>query len=116
MIVIAAFKSPAVIAGLDDVTVMGQPVEQRGGHLGVAEHAGPFSEGEIARAYMLADNKLTDRSTWDDTKVAIQLKELSDLALDFDIEAIGFELPEIQAEDQRGFVGTARETGARRAL
>ena len=29
---------------------------------------------------MLADNKLTDRSTWDDTKVAIQLKELSDLA------------------------------------
>src|SRR5438874_2514510 len=26
---------------------MGQPVEQRGGHLGVAEHAGPFSEGEI---------------------------------------------------------------------
>jgi hypothetical protein len=48
-----------------------------------------------ARAYMLADNKLTDRSTWDDTKVAIQLKELSDLALDFDIEAIGFELPEI---------------------
>ena len=26
---------------------LGQPVEQRGGHLGVAEHAGPFSEGEI---------------------------------------------------------------------
>jgi DNA modification methylase len=48
-----------------------------------------------AKAYMLADNKLTDRSTWDDAKVAIQLKELSDLALDFDIEAIGFELPEI---------------------
>jgi DNA modification methylase len=48
-----------------------------------------------AKAYMLADNKLTDRSTWDDAKVAVQLKELSDLALDFDIEAIGFELPEI---------------------
>jgi DNA modification methylase len=48
-----------------------------------------------AKAYMLADNKLTDRSTWDDGKVAIQLKELSDLVLDFDIEAIGFELPEI---------------------
>jgi DNA modification methylase len=48
-----------------------------------------------ARAYTLADNKLTDRSGWDDTKLAIQLKELSDLALDFDIEAIGFELPEI---------------------
>ena len=47
MIVVAAFESPTVVAGLDDVAVMGQPVEQRGGHLGVAEHAGPFSEGEI---------------------------------------------------------------------
>jgi hypothetical protein len=47
VIVVAAFESPAVIAGLDDVAVMGQPVEQRGRHLGVAEHAGPFSEGEI---------------------------------------------------------------------
>jgi hypothetical protein len=48
-----------------------------------------------ARAYMLADNKLTDRSTWDEPKVAAILKELTDLVLDFDIEAIGFELPEI---------------------
>src|ERR1700736_5727287 len=36
-----------------------------------------------ARAYLLADNKLTDRSTWDDNKLAIQLKDLSDLVLDF---------------------------------
>ncbi len=48
-----------------------------------------------AKAYRLADNKLTDRSTWDDKKVADQLKELSDLVLDFDIEATGFEIPEI---------------------
>jgi DNA modification methylase len=48
-----------------------------------------------ARAYMLADNKLTDRSTWDEPKLAVQLKELSDLALEFDIEATGFEAPEI---------------------
>jgi DNA modification methylase len=48
-----------------------------------------------AMAYRLADNKLSDRSTWDDGKVAVILKELSDLVLDFDIEAIGFELPEI---------------------
>jgi DNA modification methylase len=47
-----------------------------------------------AKAYMLADNKLTDRSAFDDTKVAVQLKELSELVLDFDIEAIGFEDPE----------------------
>jgi DNA modification methylase len=48
-----------------------------------------------ARAYMLADNKLTDRSSWDDAALAVHLKELSDLVLDFDIEAIGFEPPEI---------------------
>lgn len=48
-----------------------------------------------ARAYMLADNQLTDRSVWDDGALAIHLKELSELALDFSIEATGFELPEI---------------------
>jgi DNA modification methylase len=53
-----------------------------------------------AKAYMLADNKLTDRSTWDDNKLAIQLKELSDLVVDFDIEAIGFEPPEIDLRIQ----------------
>ena len=53
-----------------------------------------------ARAYMLADNKLTDRSSWDDAKLAVHLKELSELVLDFDIEAIGFELPEIDLRIQ----------------
>jgi DNA modification methylase len=53
-----------------------------------------------AKAYLLADNKLTDRSTWDEPKLAIQLKELSDLVLDFDIEAIGFEPPEIDLRIQ----------------
>jgi hypothetical protein len=47
VIVVAAFKAPAVIAGLDDVAVASKAVEQRGCHLGVAEHAGPFTEGEI---------------------------------------------------------------------
>jgi len=47
VIVLSAFEPPAIVAGLDDVAVMGQPVEQRGGHLGVAEHARPFAEGEI---------------------------------------------------------------------
>jgi hypothetical protein len=47
LIVVAAFKTPTVVTGLDDVTVMGQAVEQRSRHLGVAEDAGPFSECEI---------------------------------------------------------------------
>ena len=53
-----------------------------------------------ARAYMLADNKLTDRSTWDDAVLAVHLKELSEIALDFDLEATGFELPEIDLRIQ----------------
>ena len=36
--------------------------------------------GQQATAYKLADNRLTDRSSWDDRKVAIVLKELSDIA------------------------------------
>ncbi len=48
-----------------------------------------------AKAYMLADNKLTDRSTWDDGQLALRLKELQDIVLDFDIEATGFEPAEI---------------------
>ena len=47
MIVVAALEAPAVVAGFDDLAVVGQPIEQRGGRLGVAEHAGPFSEGEV---------------------------------------------------------------------
>ncbi len=53
-----------------------------------------------AKAYMLADNKLTDRSSWDDRKVAVVLKELSDIALDFEIDATGFEPPEIDLRIQ----------------
>jgi ParB-like nuclease domain len=63
-----------------------------------------------ARAYMLADNKLTDRSSWDDTTLASHLKELSELALDFDIEAIGFELPEIDFRIQSLDTTEAAET------
>jgi DNA modification methylase len=48
-----------------------------------------------AKAYMLADNKLTDRSSWDDGQLALRLKELQDIVIDFEIEATGFEAPEI---------------------
>ena len=40
-------EAPAFVTGLDDIAVMGQPIEQRGGHLGVAEDGGPFAEGEV---------------------------------------------------------------------
>ena len=40
-------EAPALVAGFDDVAVMGESVEQRGGHLGVAEHAGPLRERQV---------------------------------------------------------------------
>ena len=40
-------ESIAVIAGLQNVAAMGEAIEQGGGHLGVAEHAGPFAEAQV---------------------------------------------------------------------
>jgi hypothetical protein len=37
-------EAPAFVAGLDDLAVVGQAIEKRGGHLGVAEHARPFPD------------------------------------------------------------------------
>lgn len=53
-----------------------------------------------AKGYMLADNKLTDRSSWDEKQLALRLKELQEIALDFDIEDTGFEGPEIDLRIQ----------------
>ena len=43
----AVLEAPALVAGLDDLAMVGQAVEQRGGHLGVAEDGGPFAESEV---------------------------------------------------------------------
>ena len=48
-----------------------------------------------ARAFMIADNRLTEIATWDDRLLAQQLKDLSLLGLDFSIEVTGFEMGEI---------------------
>ena len=48
-----------------------------------------------AQAYMIADNRLTDNSVWDDRLLAEQLQELSLQDLDFSLEAIGFDMGEI---------------------
>jgi ParB-like chromosome segregation protein Spo0J len=47
------------------------------------------------RAFRIADNRLTEISDWDDRLLAEQLKELSLLGLDFNIEVTGFEMGEI---------------------
>lgn len=60
------------------------------------EHLTP----DQVRAYRLADNRLTDCSMWDDRLLAQQLKILSEAELDFDLEAIGFDVPEIDLRIQ----------------
>jgi DNA modification methylase len=48
-----------------------------------------------ARAFMIADNRLTENAAWDDRLLAEQLKALSEVELDFSLEATGFEMGEI---------------------
>jgi ParB-like chromosome segregation protein Spo0J len=48
-----------------------------------------------ARAFTIADNRLTEIATWDDQLLAEQLRDLSLSGLDFDIEVTGFEMGEI---------------------
>ena len=48
-----------------------------------------------ARAYMIADNRLTEHSSWNDALLAEQLHDLSLLNLDFNLDVIGFDMGEI---------------------
>jgi hypothetical protein len=68
------------------------------GELGIAEvptlrldHLTPAQ----ARAFAIADNRLSEIASWDDQLLAEQLKELSLLDLDFSLELTGFEMGEI---------------------
>jgi DNA modification methylase len=47
------------------------------------------------RAFMIADNRLTELATWDDRLLAQQLQDLSLSGLDFSLEVTGFEMAEI---------------------
>src|ERR1700736_5122947 len=48
-----------------------------------------------ARAFMIADNRLTEIATWDDQLLAEQLQDLSLSGLDFSLEVTGFMTAEI---------------------
>ena len=55
------------------------------------EHLTP----EQARAFAIADNRLTEIATWDEKLLGEQLRALSELDLDFSLEVTGFEIGEI---------------------
>ncbi len=42
-------EAPGLVAGFHDVAVMGEPVQQSGGHLGIDEHAAPLAETQVGR-------------------------------------------------------------------
>ena len=43
----AVLEAVTVVASLDDVAMMGEPVEQRGSHLCIAKNTGPFTEVQV---------------------------------------------------------------------
>lgn len=48
-----------------------------------------------ARAFAIADNRLTENSSWDENLLGESLRELASLDLDFSLEATGFTMAEI---------------------
>ena len=40
-------EAEAVIAGFQDVAMVSKSIQQGGGHLGIAEYAGPLAEAEV---------------------------------------------------------------------
>ena len=54
-----------------------------------------LSEDQL-RALMIADNRLTELSTWDNQLLGENLKILSELDLQFDLETIGFDYGEVE--------------------
>lgn len=60
-----------------------------------AIRAADLDEAKI-RAYMIADNRLTENSEWDDALLGEHFRFLTDLDLDFDLETVGFEYGDIE--------------------
>jgi DNA modification methylase len=50
---------------------------------------------EQVRAFIIADNKLTENATWNEILLGQQLRSLSEIDLNFSLEATGFEMGEI---------------------
>lgn len=62
-----------------------------------------------AKAFAIADNRLNENSTWDETLLAETLKELSGLNLDFSLEVTGFSMGEIDLRIE-GLSGESNKT------
>jgi DNA modification methylase len=61
-----------------------------------------------AKAFTIADNRLTENSTWNDQLLAQQLRDLSVENLDFSLEVTGFDMGEIDMRIE-GLTSSAQE-------
>jgi DNA modification methylase len=59
------------------------------------------------QAYMIADNRLTDSSKWDEQILGEVLRDLSVADLDFELDAIGFSVGEIDMKIEALTIGAA---------
>ena len=94
-----------ILADAEGGVIAGHGRLEAAKHLGVTtvpviriEH---MSEAQ-KRAYIIADNKLAENAGWDDDLLSIELQGLYEMELDFDLEVIGFETPEIDFMLQSG--------------
>jgi DNA modification methylase len=83
-----------IVVDEEGVVLAGHGRLQAGPFLGLTEvptihvkHLTP----ERKRAFMLADNRLAELADWDQEALASELKELADLAIDFNFEITGFD-------------------------
>lgn len=60
---------------------------------------GHLSEAQ-ARAFLIADNRLAEIAAWDDKILATELRDLSALNHEFELDAIGFDAAEIDLRTQ----------------
>jgi DNA modification methylase len=64
------------------------------------------------RAFMIADNRLSENATWNEQLLAEQFKELSEVELDFALEVTGFDMGEIDVRIEGLESGTDSEHDA----
>jgi DNA modification methylase len=82
-------------------------------HIDVATAPADWDEA-TARAYALADNRTAELAEWDENVLAKQLLELLDE--DYDIEALGFEMPEPEIQPEPDDAPTIEEVEHRTKL
>jgi hypothetical protein len=67
------------------------------------------------RAFMIADNRLSELACWDEGRLRLELEELKNLDLDFAIDATGFTIGEIDLRVERSQAPARKRRGARAA-